>query len=67
VYIVKQLTMYGSGAALFATRYTISQGGWVGLYGALVFEAGDSFNFFVDNSFGEGADVFASGYDLSSP
>jgi hypothetical protein len=81
VYIVKQVTIYAapllattaaffeddsSGAALFASRFLIDAGGWVGLYGALVFEAGQGFHFQVNNTLGEGADVYAGGYDLSA-
>lgn len=82
VYIVKQLTAYmsstlgtidaffhdlGSGAALFHAGVSAGGGGWFGFYGALVFEAGDSFGWDVSVTLGESADVFASGYDLSSP
>lgn len=80
VYVVKQVTMYASplisvtsvffeddstGAALFASRFNASAGGWAGLYGALVFQAGEGFHFQVDNSAGEPADVYAGGYDLT--
>jgi hypothetical protein len=79
VYIVKQVTIYSapllattavffeddtSGAALFASRFNIDAGGWVGFYGALVFEEGQGFHFQVNNAVGEAADVYAGGYDL---
>lgn len=81
VYVVKQVTMYStpvigqlaaffeddtSGAALFASRFQIDAGGWVGFYGALTFEAGQGFHFQVDSTAGERADVYAGGYDLLS-
>lgn len=80
VYVVKQVTIYASpilgqtavffqddasGAALFASRFSIDQGGWVGFYGALVFDSGDGFHFQVDNTAGEHADVYAGGYVLT--
>lgn len=79
VYIVKQLTIWmnstagsidayfhdaGSGAALFHGGVAGGGAAWFGFYGALVFEAGDSFNWEVIETLGEAADVFASGYDL---
>lgn len=82
VYVVKQVTIYASpilgvtrvffeddtsGAALFSSQFHIDAGGWVGLYGALVFESGDGFHFQVDSSSGEKADVYAGGYDLLAP
>lgn len=82
VYIVKQVTIYmdpafgitraffeddTSGAALFTGQQTIGNPEWFGLYGALVFEAGMGFHFQVDASPGDGADVYAGGYDLSAP
>lgn len=80
-YVVKQVTMYAtpllaqtavfleddtSGAALFASRFLIDAGGWVGFFGSVVFEAGDGFHFQVNNTLGEGADVYAGGYDLDA-
>jgi hypothetical protein len=82
VYIVKQLTVYSSpllgvctvffeddstGAALFANRFTIGASGSVFFYGAMVFEAGQGFHYQVNSTGIDAADVFASGYDLSSP
>lgn len=79
VYVVKQVTIYATpllaltsaffeddttGAALFQGRFTLNAGGWVGFYGALVFEAGQGFHFQVNNALGEQADVYAGGYDL---
>lgn len=79
-YVVKQITMYASpllantaaffehepsGAALFASRFNINAGGWVGFYGALVFDEGEGFHFQVNNAAGEPADVYAGGYVLS--
>ncbi len=82
VYVVKQVTMYmdpsfgitraffeddTSGAALFSGGTNIGTPAWFGLYGALVFEAGQGFHFHVAASPGDGVDVFASGYDLTAP
>lgn len=81
VYVVKQVTIYSSplaavraffeddtsGAALFSGTFTGTSGGWVGFYGALVFEAGQGFHFQVDATFLDAADVYAGGYDLSAP
>ena len=79
VYIVKQVTMYGtpligqtacffqddtSGAALVSIRFNIDAGGSFFFYGALVFEPGQGFHFQVDNTAGEKCDVYAGGYDL---
>jgi hypothetical protein len=79
VYIVKQVTIYmdpafgvtraffqddTSGAALFTGQQTIGNPEWFGLYGALVFREGEGFHFQVDASPGDGADVYAGGYDL---
>jgi hypothetical protein len=81
VYVVRQLTMYSSpllaqvaaffeddatGAALFSSRFTPDAGGWVGFYGALVFEEGNGFHFQVNSSTGDAADVYAGGYDLQA-
>jgi hypothetical protein len=81
VYVVKQITIYSSpllsflaaffeddttGGALFASRFLADAGGWVGFYGALVFEAGQGFHFQVDSTAGEHADVYCGGYDLTS-
>lgn len=80
VYIVKQLTAYGnalagdinafledggSGAALWDGLIPAGHNGWTGFYGALVFEAGDSFYFRVTSTLGDTADVSAAGYALS--
>jgi hypothetical protein len=80
VYVVKQVTIYidpafgvtraffeddTSGAALFTGQQTIGNPEMFGLYGALVFEAGQGFHFQVDASPGDGADVYAGGYVLS--
>jgi hypothetical protein len=82
VYVVKQVTMYASpllgqtavffqddvsGAALFASRFNIDAGGWAGLFGTLVFEAGQGFHFQVNASLTDSADVSAHGYDLTNP
>jgi hypothetical protein len=82
VYIVKQVTIYAApllaqtavfledentGAALFAARFVVNQGGWVGFYGAIVFEAGGGIHFQVNNAVGESADVYAGGYVLTAP
>jgi hypothetical protein len=78
VYIVKQVTIYSSplnpvraffeddtsGAALFSGTFTGASGGWVGFYGALVFEAGEGFHFQVNATLSDAADVYAGGYDL---
>jgi hypothetical protein len=81
-YVVKQLTMYSapllgivsaffedgvSGGALFASRFNIDAGGWVGFAGALTFLEGQSFHFNVHAAPTEGADVYAGGYDLINP
>lgn len=81
VYVVKQLTVYANAAlgdinaffedvattaALFDGLIPGGKNGWAGFYGALVFEAGDAFLWHVTSSFGETADCFASGYDLSA-
>lgn len=80
VYVVKQVTLYASpvlaqtsvfledetsGAALFSGRFVIDEAGWVGFYGALVFEPGQGFHFQVDSAVGEGADCYAGGYVLT--
>jgi hypothetical protein len=81
VAVVKQVTIYSSpianlaaffedddsGAALFANRFTITDAGWVGFYGALVFEPGGGFHFQVNASIGDAADVYAGGYLLTLP
>lgn len=82
VYIVKQVTIYSdptfgilrsffqddsSGAALFTSQTNIGTPLWSGFYGHLVFEAGQGFHFQVSGSLGDSADVYAGGYDLSSP
>lgn len=80
-YIIKQLTVYGNatiadinafleddatGAALFDGLIPAGKNGWAGFYGAIVCEAGDAFHFNVTSTAGDAADVFASGYDLTS-
>lgn len=82
VYVVKQLTVYASpllglttvffedestGAALWAQDATIGSPVSGSFYGSFVFEAGQGFHFQVDSGFGEGADVYAGGYDLAAP
>lgn len=82
VYVVKQLTIYVdpttlptrvyfqddvSGAALFSGAQTAGNPEWFGFYGAMVFGPGDGFHWQVDAGPGDGADVFASGYDLTTP
>lgn len=79
-FIVKQITLYmsstlatidafledaGSGAALFHGGVSAGGGAWFGFYGALVFAAGESFQFNVVTSLGESADVYAGGYRLT--
>jgi hypothetical protein len=81
VYVVKQITTYASpllgltavffedeltGGALFSARFQANSGGWVGFYGAITFEEGEGFHFQVNNSFNEGADLYAGGYDLTA-
>jgi hypothetical protein len=82
VFIVRQLTFYaapllglttghfrdlGSGASLWVQDATIDSPVTGTFLGALVFPPGSSFRWEVSNSFGEGADVFASGYNLTLP
>lgn len=82
VYIVKQLTIYaspllglttiffhdlGSGAALWAQDANISSPVSGTFFGSFVFTEGQSFGFTVNSSFGESADVYAGGYDLTTP
>lgn len=82
VYIVKQLTIYASpllglttvffeddasGAALWAQDATIGSPVSGTFFGSFVFTAGEGFHYQVDNGFGEAADVYAGGYDLSAP
>jgi hypothetical protein len=79
VYVVKQLTGYidpsfgilrcyfqdgASGAALFSFGQSPGNPEWFGFYGALVFEAGDSFHWQVTGTIGDSADLYAGGYDL---
>jgi hypothetical protein len=82
VYIVKQVVIYSdptfgilrtffeddsSGAALFTSQTTPGNPLWSGFYGALVFEAGQGMHFQVSGTLGDSADVYAGGYDLSTP
>jgi hypothetical protein len=57
------------GATLFACAAPVTldagaQPGWFGFYGALVFGEGESFQWEVHAGIGDGADVYAGGYDL---
>ena len=82
VYVVKQITTYmdpalgqvrcffqddSSGAALFSTGANVGAPFWGGFYGAIVFEAGQGFHFQVDATLTDAADVYAGGYDLTTP
>lgn len=82
VYVVKQITIYvdpttlptrvffeedATGAALFTGQQTAGNPEWFGFYGAIVFEQGQGFHFQVDAGPLDGADVYAGGYDLTSP
>src|SRR3954463_4869895 len=79
VYVVKQLTFYSSplvatvhgffedrlsGATLFHGSAAPLGNTWEGFYGALVFEAGQSFRWRIGASAFDAADVSVSGYDL---
>lgn len=81
-YVVKQLTMYtnpfvqpargffrdvGSGAALFSGGTQAGTPAWFGFYGAIVFEPGESFEWYADTGLGDAIDVYAGGYDLLGP
>ncbi len=82
VYIVKQVTIYmdpsfgilrayfqddTSGAALFSGAQSPGNPEWFGFYGALCFPAGTGFHFQVTGTIGDSADVYAGGYDLTTP
>lgn len=79
-YVIKQLTAFsnpvlGPWAADFHSLSTgetrFSAGGpdgarlWIGFYGALVFEAGESFEWESFVTPPDGVDVYAGGYDLT--
>jgi len=81
-YVIKQLTTYASplfaparsdfrdidsGATLFATGVSQNAPGWQGFYGALVFEAGQSFQWQAHVEATDAIDVYAGGYDLLLP
>jgi hypothetical protein len=80
-YVVKQLTIYANpnfpltaffedhaagDLAAYGVAFTGGAAGWYGFYGALVFEQGASFRWAVNAGLGDGADVTASGYDLTN-
>jgi hypothetical protein len=82
VYVVRQLTFYSnptfgvargffeddtSGAALFAAAATPGTPFWAGFFGALVFEAGQGFHWHASVTPTDGIDVYAGGYDLTTP
>jgi hypothetical protein len=81
VYVVKQLTFYSdplvqpargwfrdllSGAALFSAGTAAGAPGWFGFYGALTFTEGASFRWEASVGLGDGVDVYAGGYVLTS-
>lgn len=77
--VIKQLAAYAAstladvnvflrhghaGEALWRHNVPATTSSWGGFYGAFVFESGSSFYFHVDAAPVDGADCFASGYDL---
>jgi hypothetical protein len=81
-YIVRQLTAYASpgfasvyayfrnlthGNVLYSVGWAPGQVEWFGFYGALVFQAGESFRWETQSVGPETADLYAGGYDLLAP
>lgn len=80
-YVVKQLTFYAnptlvtvraffrdlvSGATLFSAGTPAGTPAWYGFYGAIVFPAGATFRWEASGGPVDGADLSASGYDLTT-
>jgi hypothetical protein len=78
-YVVKQLTCYSNPLspltaffesttmgtpAIFFAGFPGAAAAWFGFYGAIAFEEGQSFRWAVNAGIGDGADVYAGGYDL---
>lgn len=80
-YVIKQLTAFGdtavggwsadfrcttSGETRFSAGSNLGAKAWFGLYGALVFEEGDGFQWQAFVQPLDSIDVYAGGYDLTN-